>query len=57
MKDRLGGLTDAENKWPLKTMFGTDAVRAATIAMNEGADGANNMQAAIDKVTSGASCC
>ena len=35
----------------LKTMFGTDAVRAATIAMNEGADGANNMQAAIDKVT------
>ena len=51
LKDRLGGLTDAEKQMALKTMFGTDAVRAATIAMNEGADGANNMQAAIDKVT------
>lgn len=51
LKDHLGGLTDAEKQMALKTMFGTDAVRAATIAMNEGADGANNMQAAIDKVT------
>nr|DAR70877.1 MAG TPA: minor tail protein [Caudoviricetes sp.] len=51
LKDHLGGLTDAEKQMALKTMFGTDAVRAATIAMNEGADGANNMQEAIDKVT------
>lgn len=51
LKDHLGGLTDAEKQMALKTMFGTDAVRAATIAMNEGADGANSMQAAIDKVT------
>lgn len=51
LKDKLGGLTDAEKQMALKTMFGTDAVRAATIAMNEGADGANNMQAAIDKVS------
>lgn len=51
LKERLGGLTDAEKQMALKTMFGTDAVRAATIAMNEGADGANNMQAAIDKVS------
>ena len=51
LKDHLSGLTDAEKQMALKTMFGTDAVRAATIAMNEGADGANNMQAAIDKVT------
>ena len=51
LKDKLGGLSDAEKQMALKTMFGTDAVRAATIAMNEGADGANNMQAAIDKVT------
>lgn len=51
LKDHLGGLTDAEKQMALKTMFGTDAVRAATIAMNEGADGANNMQAAIDKVS------
>lgn len=51
LKDKLGHLTDAEKQMALKTLFGTDAVRAATIAMNEGADGANNMQAAIDKVT------
>lgn len=51
LKEHLGGLTDAEKQMALKTMFGTDAVRAATIAMNEGADGANNMQAAIDKVS------
>lgn len=51
LKDHLSGLTDAEKQMALKTMFGTDAVRAATIAMNEGADGANSMQAAIDKVT------
>jgi TP901 family phage tail tape measure protein len=51
LKEHLSGLTDAEKQMALKTMFGTDAVRAATIAMNEGADGANNMQAAIDKVT------
>ena len=51
LKDKLGGLSDAEKQMALKTMFGTDAVRAATIAMNEGAEGANNMQAAIDKVT------
>ena len=51
LKDKLGHLTDAEKQMALKTLFGTDAVRAATIAMNEGAEGANNMQAAIDKVT------
>lgn len=51
LKDKLGGLTDAEKQMALKTMFGTDAVRAATIAMNEGADGANKMQDAIDKVS------
>ena len=51
LKEHLGGLTDAEKQMALKTMFGTDAVRAATIAMNEGADGANKMQEAIDKVT------
>lgn len=51
LKEHLSGLTDAEKQMALKTMFGTDAVRAATIAMNEGADGANKMQEAIDKVT------
>ena len=51
LKDKLSGLTQQQQQAALKTMFGSDAVRAATIAMNEGADGANNMQAAISKVT------
>lgn len=50
LKDSLGGLTEQQQA-ALKTLFGTDAVRAATIAMNEGADGANKMQAEISKVT------
>lgn len=51
LKDSLGGLTEQQQQAALKTLFGTDAVRAATIAMNEGADGANKMQAEISKVT------
>ena len=51
LKDSLGGLTQQQQQQALKTLFGTDAVRAATIAMNEGADGANKMQAEISKVT------
>lgn len=51
LNTKLGHLTDQEKQLALKTMFGTDAVRAATIAMNEGADGANKMQAEISKVT------
>lgn len=49
LNTKLGHLTDQEKQLALKTMFGTDAVRAATIAMNEGADGANKMQAEIRK--------
>lgn len=51
LKSSLSGLTEQQQQQALKTMFGTDAVRAATIAMNEGADGANKMQAEISKVT------
>ena len=51
LKESLNGLTEQQQQQALKTMFGTDAVRAATIAMNEGADGANKMQAEISKVT------
>lgn len=51
LKESLSGLTEQQQQQALKTMFGTDAVRAATIAMNEGADGANKMQAEISKVT------
>ena len=51
LQDSLSGLTQQQQQQALKTLFGTDAVRAATIAMNEGADGANKMQAEISKVT------
>lgn len=51
LKDKLSGLTSQQQQAALKTMFGSDAVRAATIAMNEGAEGAKNMQNAISKVT------
>lgn len=51
LKDSLSGLTEQQQQQALKILFGTDAVRAATIAMNEGADGANKMQAEISKVT------
>lgn len=51
LKESLSGLTEQQQQQALETMFGTDAVRAATIAMNEGADGANKMQAEISKVT------
>lgn len=51
LKESLSGLTQQQQQQALKTLFGTDAVRAATIAMNEGADGANKMQAEISKVT------
>ncbi|PEH49299.1 phage tail tape measure protein [Enterococcus faecium] len=51
LKDKLSGLTAQQQQAALKTMFGSDAVRAATIAMNEGAEGAKNMQTEISKVT------
>lgn len=51
LKDKLSGLTSQQQQAALKTMFGSDAVRAATIAMNEGAEGAKNMQNEISKVT------
>ncbi|MCQ2009264.1 phage tail tape measure protein [Sporolactobacillus sp. STSJ-5] len=51
LQDHLGGLTKAQQQAALKTMFGTDAVRAANIMMNEGAKGATNMATAMGKVS------
>lgn len=51
LQDSLKGLTNEQQQNALKTMFGTDAIRAANIAMKEGAAGADAMQAAISKVT------
>ncbi|MEX0755704.1 MAG: phage tail tape measure protein [Actinomycetota bacterium] len=39
LQRELGHLTQAEQQLALKTIFGTDAFRAANIIMNEGADG------------------
>lgn len=51
LQDSLKGLTAEQQQNALKTMFGTDAIRAANIAMKEGAAGADAMQEAISKVT------
>ncbi|MDD9148162.1 phage tail tape measure protein [Sporolactobacillus sp. CQH2019] len=51
LQDRLKGLTLAQQQQALKTMFGTDAVRAANIMMHEGAKGATDMSTAMGKVT------
>ena len=51
LQDSLKGLTAEQQQNALKTMFGTDAIRAANIAMKEGAAGADAMQAAISKVS------
>ena len=39
MKDRLGGLSEAQRNAALQTIFGSDASRAAQILMESGADG------------------
>lgn len=52
LKTKLGGLSDEQRQMALKTMFGTDAIRAANILYNEGADGINNMTDAMTKIKS-----
>jgi len=39
LQDSLGGLSEAERVAALQTMFGSDATRAATVLMKEGAEG------------------
>src|SRR5207237_5181548 len=46
LKDRLGGLTQEQRNSALATIFGNDAIRAASILYTEGADG---IQQWIDK--------
>jgi TP901 family phage tail tape measure protein len=41
LKTGLGGLGEAERSAALKTIFGSDATRAATVLMKEGAKGVN----------------
>nr|WP_141431900.1 phage tail tape measure protein [Bacillus sp. 03113] len=51
LKTQLAGLTDEQRQLALKTMFGTDAIRAANILYKEGAAGVSNMYSAMSKVT------
>lgn len=39
LHDKLGNLTDAQRNAALSTIFGTDAMRAASVLMKEGRDG------------------
>ena len=39
LKDKLGGLSSAERDAALQAIFGSDAMRAATIMMNSGSEG------------------
>ena len=51
LKEKLSGLNDAQRQMALNTMFGTDAIRAANILFNEGAEGANKMATEMSKIT------
>jgi TP901 family phage tail tape measure protein len=51
LRKSLSGLTDQQRMLALETMFGSDAIRAATILFNEGAEGVRKFQAEMTKVT------
>lgn len=50
LRESTANLTQEQRINLLQTAFGTDAVRAATIAANEGAAGWDNVTAALDKM-------
>ncbi|WP_053178031.1 phage tail tape measure protein [Peribacillus loiseleuriae] len=52
LKTKLAKLTDEQRQMALKTMFGTDAIRAANILYKEGADGITHMVEAMNKIKS-----
>jgi TP901 family phage tail tape measure protein len=51
LQTKLSHLTNEQRQATLQMMFGTDAIRAANILYKEGADGINNMWAAMSNVT------
>lgn len=50
LQTALSGMTEQQKALTLETLFGSDAIRAAAIISNTGADGFNNLQTAIGKV-------
>jgi TP901 family phage tail tape measure protein len=51
LQTKLANLSDEQRQMALKTMFGTDAIRAANILYKEGALGIDAMWTAMSKVT------
>lgn len=51
LQDSLGGMNDMQRQAALETLFGADAVRAATIAFEQGAAGADAMAENINKIS------
>jgi len=49
LQNALKGLTDEQRNATLKTLFGTDAVRAANIVYQEGADGITKWEDAVNE--------
>lgn len=49
LQDKLSGLSQAQQNAALKTIFGADAIRAATILMKEGADGVRAYVEAVNE--------
>ncbi|PLR93189.1 phage tail tape measure protein [Bacillus sp. T33-2] len=52
LKTKLAKLSDEQRQMALKTMFGTDAIRAANILYKEGANGITTMADAMTKIKS-----
>ena len=48
LQNALKGMSDEQRNATLKTIFGSDAVRAANILYQEGADGINKWEAAVN---------
>lgn len=48
LHDRLGSLTDAQRNQALATIFGSDAIRAASVLYNLGADGVKGYTQAVN---------
>ncbi|MDM5270543.1 phage tail tape measure protein, partial [Bacillus wiedmannii] len=51
LNESMKDLTDQQRSMALETLFGSDAVRGATILFNEGAKGVNNMYSEMSKTT------
>ncbi|MGE7632725.1 phage tail tape measure protein [Bacillus paramycoides] len=51
LKESMKDLTDQQRSMALETLFGSDAVRGATILFNEGSQGVNKMYSEMSKVT------